>query len=229
MIRGVQSMISLLHIVVFVILLLHGGAGLMTGPYRKGRITARYEREPTASEQAEIAKLEADRRDAYMEKKIRPWEGSFEILERRKQVPSDEYSKSTDVVNVIMTALGEMDCPQLDHGAAVALSFASPAGTLANSGLDPAGYGSFLRRTYGSILDWRKWQIIETSDTPPQDGQTTARETVRVAVRGWGSIIGGMDEANDDEGIFDFLMVREGDQNLGGLWLLDVILRRDID
>ena len=229
MIRGVQSMISLLHIVVFVVLL-HGGAeGLMTGPYRKARITARYEREPTASEQAEIAKLEADRRDAYMEKKIRPWEGSFEILERRKQVPSDEYTKSTDVVNVIMTALGEMDCPQLDHGAAVALSFASPAGTLADSGLDPAGYGSFLRRTYGSLLDWRKWQIIETSDMPPQDGHTTARETVRVAVRGWGSIIGGMDEANDDEGIFDFLMVREGDQNLGGLWLLDVILRRDID
>lgn len=194
------------------------------------RRTALREREPTTSEQAEIAKLEKDRLDSYLEKKIRPWEGSLDILERRKQVPSEEFTKSTDVVNVIMAAFGEMDCPQLDHGAAVALSFASPAGTIANSGLDPSGYGSFLRVSQSSLLDWRKWSIVKTtrSEEPPSQGDQAIRETIRVNVKGWGSIIGGMD-GNDDEGVFDFLMVREGDLDLGGLWLLDVILRCDND
>lgn len=176
------------------------------------------ERQPTASEEARIQALERERRDAFLERKVRPWEGSYEILARRKQVPSIDYAKA-DVVNVIMAAFGEMDCPQLDHGAAVALSFAAPAGTLANSGLDPAAYGRFLRASHASLLDWRSWRITESREEPIDDAQGI-RETVKVQVSGWGSIIGG--DGGDDEGTYDFHLYRAA---LDGIWLLDVILR----
>jgi hypothetical protein len=45
----------------------------------------------------------------------------------------------------VLKALQINDDPQLDHGAAVALQFASPDSSLALSGINAAQYGTFLR------------------------------------------------------------------------------------
>ncbi len=181
-----------------------------------------YERKPTDSEREAIIQLEKERRDAYLMKKVRPWEGNYDILIRRKQVPSIEYTKAADVVHIIMSAFGEMDCPQLDHGAAVALSFASPGGTLANSGLDPAAYGRFLRASHASLIDWRNWRVVKSEECSTDDVHVK-REIIEVQVRGWGSVIGG-DDGNDDEGAYYFHLNKN---SLEGIWLLDVILKKN--
>jgi hypothetical protein len=148
--------------------------------------------------------------EAYLSGKARKWRGTWDILPRRKQVPLPEYS-SKDVVMTILKALKNSDDPQLDHGPAVVLSFASPQGTLKESNLDPSDYGRFLRdpsHGYLALIDFKEAELLEETKL----GETSRRQ--RVCVRGWGSL--GGDSAYQ---LFDFFLSKPTDT-----WLVDVIL-----
>jgi len=150
--------------------------------------------------------------EAYLSGKARKWRGSWDILPRRKQVPSPEYS-SKDVVVTILKALKNSDDPQLDHGPAVVLSFASPQGTLKESNLDPSDYGRFLRdpsHGYLPLVDFKEAELLEELKL----GETSKKQRVRV--RGWGSLGGG---TTVGDSYFDFFLSKPTDT-----WLVDVIL-----
>jgi hypothetical protein len=177
----------------------------------------------SSSKEEQIASLGKERLESYLNQQVRPWDGNWDILKRKREVPSDEYTKSQDVVSVIMNALGETDSPQLDHGAAVVLSFSSPKGALAKSTLCPSAYGKFMRDKHESLLNTRKWEVLEVR--PKSDSSDVEeREIVQVKAYGWGSILSS--NAEDDEGVYDFHMSRES-PSVGGQWLVDVILRRE--
>ena len=119
------------------------------------------------------------------------WKGTREILKRKNQIPDAKYSH-VDVCKIVLSALQNNDEPQLDHGACVALydhiflnekinikftfsfetfiiyiqnilrEFKSPTGILASEGLDPAGYGRFLRSTkYSSLIDFKSFELLD--------------------------------------------------------------------
>lgn len=125
------------------------------------------------------------------------------------QYPSAELSP-LDVIKKCLQALQNNDEPQLDHGACVLLEFKSPIGPLAEGGLDPAGYGHFLRTTspYDRLIDFRKVDFIgkpvELRDS------LSLKQTVKVT--GWNEEVG-----HD----FDFYL-----SNIDGNWLVDVILSK---
>ena len=169
---------------------------------------------------ARVALLEQERLESFLEKKTRAWEGNWDILKRKSQVPSEEYG-ATDVVDVIMTSLRESDSPQLDHGPAVILSFACENGALADSNMDPSGLGSFLRSRYSTLLDWRRYEIEETQEVT-NENDLFERCTVRVKVSGWGFLLGSLGSGEeDDEDLYEFSMVQEKKN-----WLVDVIVKR---
>ena len=167
-----------------------------------------------------VALLEQERLESFLEKKNRAWEGNWDVLKRKSQVPSEDYC-ATDVVDLIMTSLRESDSPQLDHGPAVILSFAFENGALADSNMDPSGLGSFLRSRYSTLLDWRRYEIEETQEVT-NENDLFERCTVRVKVSGWGSLLGSLGSGEeDDEGLYEFSMVQEKKN-----WLVDVIVKR---
>lgn len=173
--------------------------------------------------EAQVALLEKERLESFLEKKTRVWEGTWEILKRKAQVPSERYS-ATEVVHLIMSSMRESDSPQLDHGPAVILSFAFENGALANSKMDPSGLGSFLRGRYDSLLDWRRYEIVDTQKvTSAVDNDLLERCAITVKVSGWGSLLGSLsaDGATDDDGVYEFSMVRANKK-----WLVDVIVKR---
>ena len=138
-----------------------------------------------------------------------PWKGTTEILKRRKQVPSSEYDPQT-VVRKCLQALQTNDDPQLDHGSCVLLAFKSPFGMLSQGGLDPAGYGRFLRSTnYQILLDNSDFDLVD--DPLPLQDSLSVRQ--RVLVKGWNL------NGNVEKKIFDFYLSKFGEN-----WLVDVIL-----
>lgn len=148
-----------------------------------------------------------------------PWKGSRRSLARRKQVPLPEYTPQ-QVVRKCLDALQLNDEPQLDHGCCVLLEFKSPQGLLAESGLDPAGYGRFLRNSdYSILLDHNESELVgkpSPSAAPAegqQEGKAVERVVQRVRVRGW-SVYGKRAETD-----FDFHLSKIDD-----CWLLDVIV-----
>jgi hypothetical protein len=134
------------------------------------------------------------------------WKGSTEILKRKKQVPLSEYSPQT-VVTKCLEALQCNDDPQLDHGCCVLLSFKSPTGLLSQGGLDPAGYGRFLRSTnYDILIDNSKFDLIGE----PVTLQDSLSIRQRVQVTAWGNAL---------TRLFDFYLSKFND-----MWLVDVVL-----
>jgi len=137
------------------------------------------------------------------------WKGTTEILKRRKQIPSSEYDPET-VVNKCMQALQANDDPQLDHGCCVLLAFKSPFGLLTQGGLDPGGYGRFLRSTNYNIL-------IENADFKLVGDKIFSKDSLsvrqRVQVNGWNI------DGNVNKSLFDFYLSKHD-----GMWLVDVVL-----
>jgi len=73
--------------------------------------------------------------ETFLSQGARKWQGTRDILARRKQVKSSSL-QPRDVVTLVLNALQSNDDPQLDHGACVCLEFASKDSDL--SRLDPA-------------------------------------------------------------------------------------------
>ena len=143
---------------------------------------------------------------AFLEGKPRKWSGRWDIMKRRGQMPSPEYSP-VEVVVTILKALKNNDDPQIDHGAAVVLAFASPDGALKQSGVDPAQYGLFLSTNYPVLLDFKSAVL---GDTKMIDITTTTfRQPIRAS--GWSG-------AN---GEFEFILTRCGESSP---WLVDAIV-----
>jgi hypothetical protein len=143
----------------------------------------------------------------------KPWKGTRSTLARRGQVPSPERSVQ-DVVRICLAALQHNDDPQLDHGACVVLEFKSPTGPLAQGGLDPAGYGRFLRDTeYNSLLDFKTAELV---GEPVELGDSVSvRQQVKVVEFSSGS------NSVSAEKFFDFYLSK-----VSGSWLIDVILMK---
>ena len=139
------------------------------------------------------------------------WRGTYDILGRRGQVPSAQYS-AKEVVDIVVTALGCNDDPQLDHGACTALSFRSPGGPLADASLDPASYGQFLRSNeYSALLDYKSYELV--GDPVELKDSLSVKQQVRV--NGW------VTSSAPGARLFDFYLTKVADK-----WLLDVILLR---
>jgi len=144
---------------------------------------------------------------AFLEGKPRKWSGRWDIMKRRGQMPSPEYSP-VEVVVTILKALKNNDDPQIDHGAAVVLAFASPDGALKQSGVDPAQYGLFLSTNYPALLDFKSAELL--GDTKMIDITTTTfRQLIRAS--GWSGAIG----------TFEFILTRCGESSP---WLVDAIV-----
>mmetsp|Transcript_2396 Transcript_2396/g.4247 ORF Transcript_2396/g.4247 Transcript_2396/m.4247 type:complete len:210 (-) Transcript_2396:12-641(-) len=142
-----------------------------------------------------------------------PWKGTRDILPRKKQIPSKEYS-ATSVVRKILDALQINDDPQLDHGCCVLLEFKSPSGPLAKTDLDPAAYGRFLRNTeYGLLID----HTVSTLVGEPEELSDSLSIRQKVTIKGYGSDDMGPRELKELD--FDFYLT-----NVESTWLLDVIL-----
>ena len=145
------------------------------------------------------------------------WNGDRNILKRKKQVPDPKYGPS-DVVKIVLRALQSNDDPQLDHGALVVLEFKSPKGVLATTGLDPAGYGRFLRGSeYSKLIDFKSYDLVGEPEVLQGD-ENTMKQTVEIS--GW---VYGMEAVANAETIstFDFFLSK-----IGAYWLVDAILKR---
>ncbi len=145
------------------------------------------------------------------------WNGDRKILKRKNQVPDSSYGP-LDVVRIVLRALQSNDDPQLDHGALVALEFKSPKGVLATTGLDPAGYGRFLRESeYSKLIDFKSYDLIGDPEVL-QDNKNTLKQTVEIS--GW--VYGTQAIANvETVSTFDFFLSK-----IGAYWLVDAILKR---
>lgn len=147
---------------------------------------------------------------AYLKGEIaRPWKGSRTLLERRKQVPNPEYSPQ-QAIQMCLNALQLNDDPQLDHGSSVVLELKSPEGALASSGLDPAGYGKFLRSTeYEGLIDFATSEFIGT----PEELQDSLsiRQRVRITKKDINNVVTTKQ--------FSFFLSKVGD-----CWLIDMIV-----
>mmetsp|Transcript_5513 Transcript_5513/g.5693 ORF Transcript_5513/g.5693 Transcript_5513/m.5693 type:complete len:214 (-) Transcript_5513:34-675(-) len=140
------------------------------------------------------------------------WNGSTNMLERRGQIPKEEYGPK-DVIRICLSALQHNDDPQLDHGACVVLAFKSPTGVLSQNNLDPAAYGRFLRSTeYIRLTDFSSVDLIGDMEVNSEDNDSV-RQTVRVC--GWKT--NGVIPCTD----FDFYLSKAEN-----LWLMDAILKR---
>ena len=144
------------------------------------------------------------------------WNGDRAILKRKKQVPDSSYSP-LDVIRIILRALQSNDDPQLDHGALVTLEFKSPKGVLATTGLDPAGYGRYLRGSeYSKLIDFKSYDLIGDPEVL-QGNEGTIKQ--RVEISGW--IYGTLAERNTETtSTFDFFLSK-----VGAYWLVDAILK----
>lgn len=145
------------------------------------------------------------------------WNGDRNILKRKKQIPDSSYGP-LDVVRIVLRALQSNDDPQLDHGALVALEFKSPKGVLATTGLDPAGYGRFLRGSeYSKLIDFKSYDLVGDPQVL-QDNEKTLKQTVEIS--GW--LYGTQAIANTETvSTFDFFLSK-----VGAYWLVDAILKR---
>lgn len=138
-----------------------------------------------------------------------PWRGSRDVLKRKKQWPQPEYSPQ-QVIRKVLNALQINDDPQLDHGCCVLLEFKSPNGVLAQSGLDPTGYGRYLRSTdYSLLLDYNDAELIGE----PIQGKDSLSLIQRVAVKGW-TLNGQREERK-----FDFFL-----KFANNTWLIDTMV-----
>jgi hypothetical protein len=139
---------------------------------------------------------------------MRAWSGSRDSLKRRKQVPDPSYTPA-DVVQLCLRALQNNDEPQLDHGACVVLEFKSPSGVLAEGGLDPAGYGHFLRTTmpYSILIDFSKAEL-KGSEVQLKDSLSVRQEVIVKGLSG-------------DTALFDFYLSKHDNT-----WLIDAILAK---
>jgi hypothetical protein len=147
---------------------------------------------------------------AFLEGKPRKWSGRWDIMKRRGQMPSPEYSP-VEVVVTILKALKNNDDPQIDHGAAVVLAFASPDGALKKSGVDPAQYGLFLSTNYPALLDFKSAELLGDTNTKMIDNTTTTfRQPIRAS--GW---------SGASFGTFEFILTRCGESSP---WLVDAIV-----
>ena len=59
--------------------------------------------------------MSADVKDYMAGPEGKKWKGTREVLPRRKQIPSPDYSPQ-DVCRILLSALQNNDDPQLDHG-----------------------------------------------------------------------------------------------------------------
>eukprot|EP01038_Epipyxis_sp_PR26KG_P008598 gene8598-11618_t len=140
-----------------------------------------------------------------------PWKGTRSILGRKKQIPSQDYD-AQQVIRICLDALVINDDPQLDHGCCVLLSFMSPIGPLAESGLDPAGYGRFLRSTdYGVLLDHKKAEFVGPPEWLTPD-QTKMKQKIRIESFN-------ITNGKASQTIFSFYLSK-----IDFFWLVDVIL-----
>lgn len=141
----------------------------------------------------------------------KPWGGTRDILKRKGQIPLASLGPR-DIIKICLAALQHNDDPQLDHGGAVVLEFKSPNGVIAESGLDPAGYGRFLRSTaYSALLDFSSVELL--GDLEEIAGGDSVRQSVKI-------------KQFDSPGkffehTFDFYLSK-----VNGLWLLDSILKK---
>ena len=154
--------------------------------------------------------MSADVKDYMAGPEGKKWKGTREVLPRRKQIPSPDYTPQ-DVCRIVLSALQNNDDPQLDHGACVVLEFKSPTGPLAEGGLDPAGYGRFIRDSdYNALIDFKSADMI---GEPVSLGDSlSVRQSVKIT--DWQS----SDTSRGDK-VFDFYLT-----NCSGQWLIDVIL-----
>ena len=142
----------------------------------------------------------------------KPWKGTRIALVRKGQVPLPEYS-AQDVIRICVSALQNNDDPQLDHGACVTLEFKSPTGPLAEGGLDPAGYGRFLRGTeYSSLIDFKSYELV--GELEQLSDSLSVRQQIKIT--DWQS-------SPNNKGVtnFDFYLTQ-----VRSCWLLDIILIR---
>ena len=92
------------------------------------------------------------------------------------------------------------------------LEFKSPTGPLAEGGLDPAGYGRFIRDsdTHNALIDFKNADMI---GEPVSLGDSlSVRQSVKIV--DWQS-----SDTNRGDKVFDFYLT-----NCNGQWLIDVIL-----
>ena len=144
----------------------------------------------------------------------KPWRGTREILKRRKQVPNEEYGPQ-DVCKVVLSALQSNDDPQLDHGACVALEFKSPNGVLASTGLDPAGYGRFIRSSeYSNLIDFKSLKLLGQAEQLRDS--LSVRQSIEIS--NWVHGIESIASVNTKT-LYDFYLSK-----VGNCWLIDAIL-----
>ncbi len=93
----------------------------------------------------------------------RVWRGKRHLLPFLGQLPDPAYTPQR-VVQICLGALQRNDDPQLDHGCCVLLEFMSPDGAIAACGLDPRGYGAYVRNSedFSVLLDNRQTALCET-------------------------------------------------------------------
>lgn len=99
----------------------------------------------------------------------------------------------------------------------MALEFKSPNGVLSSEGLDPAGYGRFLRSSevYSSLLDFKSFEFVSED----VDNALSVRQTVQITnYIGEAWTIG---VSKPRTAFFDFYLSR-----VGNVWLLDAILSK---
>ena len=99
----------------------------------------------------------------------------------------------------------------------MALEFKSPNGVLSSEGLDPAGYGHFLRSSeeYSSLLDFKSFDFVSEDI----DDAVSVRLTVQIT-----NYIGEawqIGVSNPRTALFDFYLSK-----VGSVWLLDAILSK---
>jgi hypothetical protein len=97
------------------------------------------------------------------------------------------------------------------HGACVALEFKSPAGPLAEGGLDPAAYGRFIRDSdYASLIDFKTSELVGELETLTDS--LSVRQHVKIT--DWQS-------SDNSKGVtnYDFYLT-----SVMGIWLLDIVL-----
>ena len=97
----------------------------------------------------------------------------------------------------------------------MALEFKSPGGVLSSEGLDPAGYGRFLRSVeeYSSLIDFKTFNFLE-EESPDA---TSFRQTVEIVNYSGDAWVIGVSKPKT--ALFDFYLSK-----IGGIWLLDAIL-----
>jgi len=162
----------------------------------------------------------------------KPWRGSTISLGRRGQIPNARYSPA-DVVRICLKALQSNDDPQLDHGCCVVLQFRSPKGELfmfniinvtlskfhkgilAETNLDPAIYGRFIRSNnqYDSLIDFKSAELRGEPIPVPSRSNNAVKQ--RVQIENWTIDTQSKPKFKN----YEFYLSNESD-----VWLIDAIL-----